>query len=83
MVLNLLGVAFEFSDEYVVVSGRLVTGWVVLSSVFAGKGLTDLSNSRGPGAAFPFALKLVELLCGEENRKETADPLMLPPGLSI
>ncbi|KIP03547.1 hypothetical protein PHLGIDRAFT_235048 [Phlebiopsis gigantea 11061_1 CR5-6] len=56
--------AFEFSDEYVVISGKLVTG-------------------RGPGASFLFALTLVDLLCGEEKRKEVAGPLMLPPGLSI
>ncbi|KAF9068367.1 DJ-1 [Rhodocollybia butyracea] len=30
----------------------------------------NLITSRGPGTAFPFALKLVELLCGPEKRKE-------------
>lgn len=52
---------FEYSEEPVVVSGKLVT-------------------SRGPGTAFPFALTLVELLCGAEKRKEVAGPMIFPPG---
>ncbi|KAH9926741.1 DJ-1 [Fomitopsis serialis] len=52
---------FEYSEEPVVVSGKLVT-------------------SRGPGTAFPFALTLVELLCGKEKRAEVAGPMVFPPG---
>ncbi|KZT70473.1 DJ-1 protein [Daedalea quercina L-15889] len=51
---------FEYSEEPVVVSGRLVT-------------------SRGPGTAFPFALTLVELLCGKEKRAQVAGPMIFPP----
>ncbi|KAF8065031.1 class I glutamine amidotransferase-like protein [Lyophyllum atratum] len=52
---------FEYSEEPVVVSGKLVT-------------------SRGPGTAFPFALTLVELLCGADKRAEVYKPLIFPPG---
>jgi len=50
---------FEYSEEPVVVSGKLVT-------------------SRGPGTTFPFALTLVELLCGKEKRAEVAGPMVFP-----
>ncbi|OCH93961.1 DJ-1 protein [Obba rivulosa] len=53
--------AFVYSEQPVVVSGKLVT-------------------SRGPGTAFPFALTLVELLCGKEKRAEVARPMIFPPG---
>jgi protein DJ-1 len=36
--------------------------------------------SRGPGSTFAFALTLVELLVGEEKRKEITPPMMFPPG---
>ncbi|CAL1708926.1 unnamed protein product [Somion occarium] len=52
---------FEYLEDPVVVSGKLVT-------------------SRGPGTAFPFALTLVELLCGKEKRAEVAGPMVFPPG---
>ncbi|RPD65739.1 DJ-1 [Lentinus tigrinus ALCF2SS1-7] len=52
---------FEYSEEPVVVSGKLVT-------------------SRGPGTTFPFALTLVELLCGKEKRAEVAGPMVFPEG---
>ncbi|KZT10281.1 DJ-1 [Laetiporus sulphureus 93-53] len=39
-----------------------------------------LVTSRGPGTAFPFALTLVELLCGEQKRTEVAGPMIFPPG---
>jgi len=38
-----------------------------------------LITSRGPGTAFPFALTLVELLCGQEKRNEIRGPMMFPP----
>ena len=42
--------------------------------------LIDLSGtSRGPGTAFPFALTLVELLCGFDKRREVAGPMVFPP----
>ncbi|KAI0938588.1 hypothetical protein AcV5_000234 [Taiwanofungus camphoratus] len=50
---------FDYSEEPVVVSGKLVT-------------------SRGPGTAFPFALTLVELLCGPHKRADVARPMVFP-----
>jgi len=35
-------------------------------------------TSRGPGTALEFAIKLVELLYGEEKAKEVAEPMLLP-----
>lgn len=32
------------------------------------------------GTTFPFALTLVELLCGKKKRVEVAEPMMFPPG---
>ncbi|KHJ89087.1 DJ-1 family protein [Oesophagostomum dentatum] len=34
-------------------------------------------TSRGPGTAFEFALKLVELLVGHEKSKELVDPMLV------
>ncbi|THH30992.1 hypothetical protein EUX98_g3173 [Antrodiella citrinella] len=39
-----------------------------------------LVTSRGPGTTFPFALTLVELLCGKEKRKEVEGPMVFPGG---
>ncbi|KAK7063378.1 glutathione-independent glyoxalase DJR-1.1 [Favolaschia claudopus] len=39
-----------------------------------------LVTSRGPGTAFPFALTLVELLCGAEKRDEVRAPMVFPSG---
>ncbi|KAG9052647.1 hypothetical protein FS842_009460 [Serendipita sp. 407] len=50
---------YEYKEESVVVSGKLVT-------------------SRGPGTAFPFAFKIIELLCGEAKVKEVRDPMVFP-----
>ncbi|TFK98609.1 DJ-1 [Pterulicium gracile] len=52
---------FEYSEDPVVLSGKLIT-------------------SRGPGTAFPFALTLVELLCGKEARDSVYGPMVFPPG---
>ncbi|GJE93761.1 DJ-1/PfpI family protein [Phanerochaete sordida] len=38
-----------------------------------------LVTSRGPGTTFPFALTLVELLCGADRRSEVAGPMVFPP----
>ena len=71
---------YEYSEEPVVVSGRLVTrcahSLVLCDALLPMK----LRCSRGPGTAFPFALTLVELLCGAEKRKEVAGPMVFPPG---
>ncbi|KAF9788647.1 DJ-1 [Thelephora terrestris] len=40
-----------------------------------------LITSRGPGTAFPFALTLVELLCGSEKRKAVSGPMVFPEGV--
>ncbi|CAK5272760.1 unnamed protein product [Mycena citricolor] len=55
---------FDYSEEPVVVSGKLVT-------------------SRGPGTTFPFALTLVELLCGHEKRIEVQEPMIFPPNTPL
>ncbi|KAE9392570.1 DJ-1 [Gymnopus androsaceus JB14] len=41
----------------------------------------NLITSRGPGTAFPFALKLVEILCGPEKRSEVQGPMVFPHGV--
>ncbi|KAF9530712.1 class I glutamine amidotransferase-like protein [Crepidotus variabilis] len=38
-----------------------------------------LVTSRGPGTAFPFALTLIELLCGKDQRNEVQRPMVFPP----
>lgn len=65
VVKNDLISAFEYKEDSVVVSN--------------GKG--TLVTSRGPGTVFPFAFKLVELLCGEAKRDEVREPMMFPPGV--
>jgi len=40
-----------------------------------------LVTSRGPGTAFPFALTLVELVCGFEKRKAVSGPMVFPEGI--
>jgi protein DJ-1 len=37
---------------------------------------TNTPSSRGPGTAFPFALKLVEALEGGERRQEVQKPMI-------
>ncbi|KAJ6537383.1 class I glutamine amidotransferase-like protein [Mycena vulgaris] len=39
----------------------------------------NLVTSRGPGTAFPFALTLVKILCGEDKRAEVRVPMVFPP----
>ncbi|ETW75947.1 hypothetical protein HETIRDRAFT_436865 [Heterobasidion irregulare TC 32-1] len=39
----------------------------------------NLITSRGPGTAFPFALTLIEHLCGATKREEVQGPMMFPP----
>ncbi|KAI0747006.1 DJ-1 [Daedaleopsis nitida] len=60
--------AFDYSEEPVVISGKFITR---SSPLF-----------MSPGTAFPFALTLVELLCGKEKRAEVAGPMVLPCGTS-
>lgn len=38
----------------------------------------NVVTSRGPGTAMDFALTLVELLCGKEQRKKVESPLQRP-----
>ncbi|KAL4068618.1 class I glutamine amidotransferase-like protein [Scleroderma yunnanense] len=59
---------FEYKEDSVVVSDKV-----------EGKG--TLVTSRGPGTAFPFAFKLVELLCGKAKSDEVRDPMMFPPSV--
>jgi len=39
-----------------------------------------LVTSRGPGTAFPFALTLVERVCGVETRDRVQNPMVFPIG---
>ncbi|KIM59086.1 hypothetical protein SCLCIDRAFT_1187977 [Scleroderma citrinum Foug A] len=68
VVQNSLAPVFEYKDDSVVVSDKV-----------EGKG--TLVTSRGPGSAFPFAFKLVELLCGKAKSDEVRDPMMFPPSI--
>lgn len=43
--------------------------------------LTACGPSRGPGTTFPFALTLVELLCGPEKRQAVSGPMAFPSGI--
>ncbi|KDQ10333.1 hypothetical protein BOTBODRAFT_36238 [Botryobasidium botryosum FD-172 SS1] len=43
----------------------------------------NLVTSRGPGTAFPFALRLVSLLVDDKKRKEVEGPMIFPPGALI
>ena len=36
----------------------------------------SIITSRGPGTAMDFALSLIEVLCGEDKRREVEQPLM-------
>jgi 4-methyl-5(b-hydroxyethyl)-thiazole monophosphate biosynthesis len=38
-------------------------------------------TSRAPGTAIEFALKLVEILYGEEQAREVARPMVVAPGV--
>ncbi|TDL19613.1 DJ-1 [Rickenella mellea] len=40
----------------------------------------NLVTSRGPGTAFPFSLKIVEILLGKEKREEVVGPMVFPKG---
>jgi len=42
--------------------------------------MTSNQSHRYTGTAFPFALKLVELLNGPEKRKEIYGPMVFPAG---
>ena len=42
-----------------------------------------LVTSRGPGTTFPFALTLVEKLCGKEKRVEITAPMVFPLGTFV
>jgi hypothetical protein len=63
-----------------VVSGHLVTRFVAQTVVRYAL-LIACESSRGPGTAFPFALTLVELLCGPEKRKAVSGPMVFPEGI--
>ncbi|KAJ7190808.1 class I glutamine amidotransferase-like protein [Mycena pura] len=66
---------FDYSEDPVVISSKLVTRH---------SNLNPSRHSRGPvslfiaGTAFPFALTLVEMLCGAEKRAEVRAPMVFP-----
>jgi hypothetical protein len=65
----------------VVVSGKLITRFdSVYLFVFGPSDVPLLIISRGPGTTFPFALTLVELLCGKSKREEVRGPMVFPAG---
>jgi len=73
---------FEYKDDSVVVSGHLVTRFVLCIVVHALRSeLTVCASSRGPGTSFLFALTLVELLCGTEKRRAVSGPMVFPKGI--
>ena len=41
----------------------------------------NLLTSQGPGTAFDFGLKLIDLLAGTDKAREVAEPLVLAPGI--
>ncbi|KAH9941187.1 DJ-1 [Epithele typhae] len=59
--------SFEYSEDPVVCSGKLITS-------------SSAAPHFLPGTTFPFALTLVELLCGKEKRSEVAGPMVFPAG---
>lgn len=72
---------FEYKENSVVVSGHLVTRFVPRVLIRRASYLPPLGCSRGPGTSFPFALTLVELLCGPEKRKAVSGPMVFPEGI--
>ncbi|KIK95550.1 hypothetical protein PAXRUDRAFT_140459 [Paxillus rubicundulus Ve08.2h10] len=53
---------------------------VVVSNEVPGKG-TLVTSLWSTGTVFPFAFKLVELLCGKAKSDEIRGPMMFPPGV--
>jgi len=80
-----VGLPFQPVTSHPVVKNDLVSTYdykedsVVVSDEVPGKG--RLVTSRGPGTVFPFAFKLVELLCGKAKSDEVREPMMFPPGV--
>ncbi|KAF5348439.1 hypothetical protein D9757_012781 [Collybiopsis confluens] len=69
---------FIYSEDSVVVSNNLIT------SRGPGKRTIDpntpFAKALASGTAFPFAFKMVELLCGPEKRQEVHGPMVFPAG---
>ena len=73
------GLAFDYKEDSVVISGHLVTRFVDVLRKLCSV-LINYESSRGPGTAFLFALTLVGLLCGPEKRKAVSDTMAFPEG---
>jgi protein DJ-1 len=59
------GLDFDYKDDSVVVSGRLVTRFVLgIAVALCMLRVNRYWSSRGPGTAFPFALTLVDSCVG-------------------
>ncbi|KAJ7728657.1 class I glutamine amidotransferase-like protein [Mycena metata] len=85
---------FDYSEQPVVVSKNLVTRYVVCTLPRVKHQLSTLcivwqsrpryfpatssEITRLAGTAFPFALTLVELLCGADKRAEVRAPMVFP-----
>ncbi|KAI6006963.1 class I glutamine amidotransferase-like protein [Pisolithus albus] len=65
VVRDALTQTFEYREDSVVVSDKVEA----------------VTNERVAGTAFPFAFKLVELLCGKEKSDEVRGPMMFPPSV--
>ena len=71
---------YDYREDPVVVSGNLITSrgpgaFFSLHYQFYGN-----QQRAWTGTAFPFALTLVEHLCGATKREEVQGPMVFPPG---
>ncbi|KAH0834879.1 class I glutamine amidotransferase-like protein [Lanmaoa asiatica] len=80
------GLPFQPVTSHPVIKNNLVSAYdykedsvVVSSNEVPGKG-TLVTRCVDRGTAFPFALKLIELLCGKAKSDEVVEPMMFPPG---
>lgn len=71
---------FEYMEDPVVVSDNLITsrGPGEVFVVFESERM-HLMKVITAGTTFPFALTLVELLCGGDRREEIRGPMVFPP----
>ncbi|KAJ7849589.1 class I glutamine amidotransferase-like protein [Mycena leptocephala] len=79
---------FDYFEDPVVISNKLVTSGLHLSSSTCIQPRTryplllnkiEICTESSAGTTFPFALTLVELLCGEAKRAEVRGPMVFPP----
>lgn len=85
-------VEFKYSEDSVVVSGNLITSrgpgmsssfYLLIPYACFGQSSTPIRSDFDidfllTGTAFPFALTIVELLCGKEKREQVRGPMVFP-----